>query len=72
MSSVGEGTYKTGEKKDFTPEEHEKAKTACEFVVELTKAISRSGYYDAGHPVSQEVKKGLYDFFRKPSEPLPN
>lgn len=56
---------KSEEKKDFSPEEHDRAKAACEFVIELTKAISRSGYYDADHPVSQEVKKGLYDHFQK-------
>ena len=39
-------------------------KTACDFVIELIKAISRSGYYDAHHPVSLEVKKGLYDAFK--------
>ena len=52
------------EKKDLTPEELVKAKTACEFVINLTKAISRSGYYDSSHPISGEVKRGLYDFFK--------
>lgn len=56
---------KTEEKKDFTPEEHERAKAVCEFVIELIKAISRSGYYDADHPVSLDVKKGLYEHFKK-------
>ncbi|HON58992.1 MAG TPA: hypothetical protein P5040_02035 [Smithella sp.] len=51
-------------KRDFSPEEHEKAKAVCEFVIELTKAISRSGYYDADHPVSLDVKKGLYEKFQ--------
>jgi hypothetical protein len=63
MRTVTDGSYRT-EKKDLTPEEFLRAKTACEFVIELTKAISRSGYYDAGHPVSLEVKKGLYDAFK--------
>jgi hypothetical protein len=64
MSNIDDARYKTDEKKDFTPQEHEKARIACEFVIELTKAISRSGYYDADHPVSHEVKKGLYDSFK--------
>ncbi|HNZ64994.1 MAG TPA: HEAT repeat domain-containing protein [Smithella sp.] len=64
MKTIAETGYKKDEKKDFTPEEFAKAKTTCDFVIELTKAISRSGYYDAHHPVSQEVKKGLYDAFK--------
>jgi hypothetical protein len=64
MKTMGETSYKTDEKKDFSPEEFAKAKTVCEFVIELTKAISRSGYYDSNHPVSLEVKKGLYDAFK--------
>lgn len=63
MKTNAETSYKTKEKKDFTPEEFAKAKTTCDFVIELTKAISRSGYYDAHHPVSLDVKKGLYDAF---------
>lgn len=64
MSSFADKNYKTGEKKDFTPEEFAKAKKASEFVIDLTKAISKSGYYDSNHPVSMDVKKGLYDDFR--------
>ena len=64
MKTIAETGYKKDEKKDFSPEEFAKAKTTCDFVIELTKAISRSGYYDAHHPVSQEVKKGLYDAFK--------
>jgi len=64
MNTIGETGYKTDEKKDFTPAELTRAKTACEFVIDLTKAISRSGYYDAHHPISLEVKKGLFDAFK--------
>ena len=63
MKTITDGSYKTIEKKELTPEEFAKAKTACEFVIDLTKAISRSGYYDSSHPVSLDVKKGLYDSF---------
>jgi hypothetical protein len=63
MEAITETSYKTDEKKSFSPEEFAKAKTVCDFVIDLTKAISRSGYYDANHPVSGEVKKGLYDAF---------
>lgn len=64
MNTVTESRYKSDSKRDFTPEELAKARTACDFVIDLTKAISRSGYYDANHPVSHEVKRGLYDFFK--------
>jgi hypothetical protein len=64
MKTITDSHYKHNEKKDLSSEELAKAKTACEFVIDLTKAISRSGYYDSNHPVSQEVKRGLYDFFK--------
>jgi hypothetical protein len=59
MNPFAEKSYKTDEKKDFT-----KAKKASEFVIDLTKAISKSGYYDSNHPVSMDVKKGLYGDFK--------
>lgn len=65
MNPFAEKSYKTDEKKDFTPEEFNRAKKASEFVIDLTKAISKSGYYDSHHPVSLDVKKGLYDDFKK-------
>lgn len=65
MEAITESSYKTDEKKSFSPDEFAKAKTVCDFVIDLTKAISRSGYYDANHPVSGEVKRGLYDAFIK-------
>jgi hypothetical protein len=64
MKTITDSNYKHDEKKDLTPEELVKAKTACEFVINLTKAISRSGYYDSNHPISGEVKRGLYDSFK--------
>jgi hypothetical protein len=64
MKTTTDINYKRDEKKDLTPEELVKAKTACEFVINLTKAISRSGYYDSHHPISGEVKRGLYDSFK--------
>jgi hypothetical protein len=63
MKTITDGSYKTDTKKELTQEEFVKAKTACEFVIDLTKAISRSGYYDSSHPVSLDVKKGLYGSF---------
>jgi hypothetical protein len=63
MKTITDGSYKTDHKRELTQEEFIKAKTACEFVIDLTKAISRSGYYDSSHPVSLDVKKGLYSSF---------
>ncbi|MBN1365497.1 MAG: hypothetical protein JW976_11875 [Syntrophaceae bacterium] len=65
MKTIADTIHKTDEKKDFTPDELAKAKITCEFVIDLIKAISRSGYYDAHHPVSMEVKKGLYGALQK-------
>jgi hypothetical protein len=64
MKTITDSHYRHDDKKDLSPEELVKAKAACEFVINLTKAISRSGYYDSNHPVSQEVKRGLYDSFK--------
>ncbi|MGA2781302.1 MAG: hypothetical protein ABSF13_05200 [Smithella sp.] len=64
MKTITDNHYKHDDKKDLNPEELVKAKTACEFVINLTKAISRSGYYDSNHPISGEVKRGLYDSFK--------
>ena len=64
MKPITDNLYSGDAKKDLLPEELVRAKKACEFVIDLTKAISRSGYYDASHPVSREVKRGLYDFFK--------
>ncbi|MCX5851376.1 MAG: HEAT repeat domain-containing protein [Deltaproteobacteria bacterium] len=57
--------YAHDEKIKFAPDEFMKAQIACDFVVDLTKAISRSGYYDPAHPSSREVKEGLYGSFQR-------
>ena len=64
MKTTADSHYRHDEKRELTPEELVKAKTACEFVINLTKAISRSGYYESSHPISQEVKLGLYNSFK--------
>lgn len=55
----------TQDKKNLTPEEHFKVKPAAEFIMDLTKAMLRSGYYSPEHPGTQEAKKGLYSNFVK-------
>ena len=54
----------TVEKKDLTPEERTKAKPSGEFLMDLTKAMLRSGYYAADHPGSEGAKQGLYEKFQ--------
>jgi HEAT repeat protein/Tfp pilus assembly protein PilZ len=53
------------EKKDLTPAERERIKPAGDFVMDLTKAMLRTGYYSPDHPGSQNAKRGLYEAFRK-------
>jgi len=55
----------TQDKKNLTPEERAKVKPAAEFIMDLTKAMLRSGYYSPEHPGTQEAKKGLYVSFIK-------
>ncbi len=52
------------EKKDLTLEERKKVKPSGEFLMDLTKAMLRSGYYSADHPGSEGAKKGLYEKFQ--------
>ncbi len=51
----------TAEKKDLTLEERKKVKPSGEFLMDLTKAMLRSGYYSADHPGSEGAKQGLYE-----------
>jgi hypothetical protein len=54
----------TAEKKDLTPEERTKVKPSGEFLMDLTKAMLRSGYYAADHPGAEGAKQGLYEKFQ--------
>ncbi len=54
----------TAEKKDLTPEERTKVKPSGEFLMDLTKAMLRSGYYSAEHPGSEGAKQGLFEKFQ--------
>jgi len=55
----------TQDKKNLTPQERALVKPAAEFIMDLTKAMLRSGYYSPEHPGTQESKKGLYSNFIK-------
>jgi len=54
----------TAEKKDLTLEERKKVKPSGEFLMDLTKAMLRSGYYSADHPGLESAKQGLYEKFQ--------
>jgi hypothetical protein len=55
----------TQDKKNLTAEERDRVRPAAEFIMDLTKAMLRSGYYSPEHPGTQEAKKGLYVNFIK-------
>jgi hypothetical protein len=49
------------ERKDLSPEERERVQPAAAFVMDLTKAMLRTGYYSPEHPGSQQAKHGLHE-----------
>ncbi len=49
--------------KKLSPEERLAAKPAADFIVDFTKAMLRSGYYDPAHPSSRSAKLGLHEKF---------
>jgi transcription antitermination factor NusG len=54
----------TAEKKELTLAERKKIKPSGDFLMNLTKAMLRSGYYSSDHPGSKDAKKGLYENFQ--------
>ena len=52
-------------KKDLSAAERERIKPVGEFVMDLTKAMLRSGYYAPDHPGSQNAKHGLYEALQR-------
>ncbi|MFO7710033.1 MAG: hypothetical protein R6V84_17840 [Desulfobacterales bacterium] len=52
-------------KKELTPAERERIKPVGDFVMDLTKAMMRSGYYAADHPSAHTAKHGLYDALQR-------
>ncbi|MEE4264355.1 MAG: HEAT repeat domain-containing protein [Desulfobacteraceae bacterium] len=53
------------EKKQLSIKDREKAKPSGEFLMDLTKAMLRSGYYASDHPGSGGAKQGLYQSFQR-------
>jgi HEAT repeat protein len=54
----------TAEKQDLTLEERKRVKPSADFLMDLTKAMLRSGYYSGDHPGSKNAKQGLYEKFQ--------
>jgi hypothetical protein len=52
------------EKKQLSPADRAKVKPSGEFLMDLTKAMLRSGYYSPDHPGAENSKQGLYDAFK--------
>jgi len=53
------------EKKQLSLADREKTKPSGEFLMDLTKAMLRSGYYASDHPGSEGAKQGLYQSFKR-------
>ncbi len=53
----------TQDKKNLTAAERDRVKPAADFIMDLTKAMLRTGYYSPDHPGAQKAKKGLYAQF---------
>lgn len=53
------------DKRELTPAERERVKPVGEFIMDLAKAMLRSGYYAADHPGAKTAKTGLYEEFQK-------
>jgi hypothetical protein len=53
----------TQDKKNLTAEERDKVKPVADFIMDLTKAMLRTGYYSPQHPGSRKAKQGLHTQF---------
>jgi hypothetical protein len=53
------------EKRELSLKERKKVKPSGDFLMDLTKAMLRSGYYSAEHPGAKGAKHGLYEKFQK-------
>ncbi|MBS3758185.1 MAG: hypothetical protein KGY61_05940 [Desulfobacterales bacterium] len=52
------------EKKELTEAERERMEPVGQFIMNLTKAVLRSGYYDPDHPGAVSAKHGLFEEFQ--------
>lgn len=54
-----------GEKTELSDDERNRIKPVGNFLMNLTKAMLRSGYYEPDHPGGMQAKQGLYQEFRR-------
>ena len=54
----------TQDKKNLSDGERKKIQPVAEFIMDLTKAMLRSGYYAPEHPGTAEAKHGLFEQFQ--------
>lgn len=54
----------THEQKELSLADRKKVKPSADFLMDVTKAMLRSGYYSADHPGSKGAKQGLYRKFQ--------
>ncbi len=57
-------------KKELTPKERALAHSIADFILNMTKAMLRSGYYDPEHPASKTAKKGLFQELQKNTDTI--
>ena len=58
-------TYRSDDaKREFTKDERERLEPVSVFILDLTKAMLRSGYYAPDHPGSKDAKRGIYQEFQ--------
>jgi len=55
--------FPTAGQEGWSPEERGEAKIIGDFIMDLTRAMLRSGYYDSLHPSARLAKQGLFDAF---------
>jgi len=59
------GAAPANEKKQLSSDDQKKARPSGEFLIELTKAMLRSGNYAADHPRRDQACQDLYDAFKR-------
>jgi HEAT repeat protein len=55
----------TAEGKELSPEERERVKPVGDFIMDLAKAMLRSGYYAPDHPGAKTAKAGLFESLQR-------
>ena len=51
-------------RREFAPQERERMQPVAAFILNIAKAMLRSGYYAPEHPGSKKAKEGIYTEFK--------